>query len=175
MTMQPSEALLFLAMLGLAADLFVASTWSEQWFRFGPIILRKVVQASSVATGMSTLERVNQRTGWPKLEFRRYSNRTVVFREALIRSPFTVPYLPLMRGEVVVDNETSTAYVQGRLNPFFMTTTLCLLGALGMAPGDGTNLIGFVPLLILNLWLQWARFRQVAKAITLAGDAQTAN
>ena len=124
---------------------------------------------------MSVLERVNQRTAWPALVFKKLSNRTVVFREALPPRLFAVPYLPLMRGEIVVDHETSRAYVIGRLNPFFMTTTLCLMGLAVGASGDVANFILFVPLVALNVWLQWIRFGDVAKAITPSHEGIATN
>lgn len=169
MDASPVEILLLIGLAALAVDLFVGATWNERLFRFGPIILRRIVPSPFDAGGVRTLERANEKKTWPPLKFNRFSTRVVGFREAIVRNPFTIPYVPLMRGEVVFDHRANAAYVVGRLNPFFILLTACLLGTLGIKSGDGAAVVMFLPVLLLNLWLQWCRFAHVATAITASG------
>jgi hypothetical protein len=98
------------------------------------------------------------RGAWPALEFHRFSQEHIGFREA--RLGFGVPYVPLMRGEIVVDSSSAAIRVLGRANFIFFGFIAFFLGA-----GGASGALAAVLLLGIFVAVQGVRFGHVVRQL----------
>jgi hypothetical protein len=161
-----TSVLLICLGITVVGEFAVSSTWSDRWFRSGPILWRQIVPNATTFLNPERLQEKTRQAAWPTLAFHRFSPRSIGFRESMWRSPFTVPYVPLMRGEIQVEPTSGSAQIIGRAN--FMpigVVAMAFLVIRGIG-ADLTAVVLFGLLMAIHFWWQTIRFGHVTKVLS---------
>ena len=149
-------------------EFLIAATWDPRLFRRGIVLKRFVIPRAGHVPQPKDLESFTNRQWWGTLRFHAFTARSIGFRQSAVVSLLTVPYVPMMRGEIQINSETGDVTVIGRASLMAAASMFGVLGLVAMSPDFIPNIALFALLLIASLALEAHRFGHVADAISMA-------
>jgi hypothetical protein len=159
--------LLFSVLGFVAAEALLLSLWVPWFYRRGIARLRVAVPSATSLSTTQLGEKFGTGAFQPRLVFRALSQEEIAFQEGASFNLWS-PYLPVMKGLIEQGSTGGGPQVVGIL--LWYPVIVLLAGIFG-AWNQGMRVILGTATAICFLWLflvaaQWARFRQVASALS---------